>query len=147
MKLKTCSFCKEDKLLWKANPKACQPCWAKYKASESSSSPKPINLPQKDKSVLKRIKSVSDKKLVELAEYRVVRDQYLKDHPICEFYTCDCREVELHHAKGRIGSLLTDIRYFRSLCREHHQWAEKNPVLAKEMGLSLSRLDKEDDSL
>ena len=142
MKLKTCSFCKEDKLLWKSSPKACKTCWAKYKSSESSSSPKPYNLQQKDESVLKRIKSVSDKKLIELAEYRIVRDIYLKDHPICEFYTCDCREVELHHAKGRVGSLLTDIRYFKSLCREHHIFIEKNPVLAKEMGLSLSRLDK-----
>jgi len=141
MKLKTCSFCKEDKLLWKANPKACKECWAKYKASESTSSPKPTNLPQKDKSVLKRIKSVSDKKLVELAEYRVVRDQYLKDHPICEFYTCDCREVELHHGKGKIGKLLTNPKYFKALCREHHVFVELKPIEAKELGLSFNRLD------
>ena len=141
MKLKTCSFCKEDKLLWKANPKACKECWAKYKASESSSAPKPYNLPQKDKSVLKRIKSVSDKKLVELAEYRIVRDVYLKDHPICEFYTCDCREVELHHKKSR-KYYLCDVSVFMSVCREHHIWIHENDSEARELGYLLSSLDK-----
>ena len=141
MKLKTCSFCKEDKLLWKANPKACKECWAKFKPLGSSSKDKPYNVVQKDKSVLKRINNVSSKKLLELAKYRIVRDQYLKDHPVCEFYTCDCREVELHHGKGRTGDLLSNTDYFKSLCREHHRWVEENPVEAKELGLSFNRLD------
>jgi hypothetical protein len=98
------------------------------------------NLPAKPKSVLKRIKSVSDKKLIELAEYRVVRDKYLSEHPICEFHTCDCRVIELHHMAGRIGKLLTNPKYFKSLCREHHNYVELHPVEAKEMGLSIDRL-------
>jgi len=138
MKLKTCSFCKKEKYLWKSQPASCQTCWGKFKSINTN---KQSNLPSKPKSVLKRIKSVSDKRLAELAEYRVVRDLYLREHPICEFYTCDCREVELHHGKGKIGKLLTNPKYFKALCREHHSWTELNPVEAKELGLSFNRLD------
>ena len=108
MKLKTCSICKEEKYLWISSPKTCKTCYGKI---QSINKPKQSNLQDKPKSVLKRIKSVSDKRLAELAEYRVVRDLYLREHPICEFYTCDCREVELHHMAGRIGKLLIDPKY------------------------------------
>lgn len=138
MNLKTCSFCKEEKYLWKSNPKACKTCWGKF---ISDNKDKPSNLSAKPKSALKRIKSVSDKKLAELAKYRVVRDLYLREHPICEFYTCDCREVELHHGKGKIGELLTNPKYFKALCREHHIFVELKPIEAKELGLSFNRLD------
>jgi len=138
MKLKTCSVCKEEKYLWISSPKTCKTCYSKL---QSINKPKQSNLQAKPKSSLKRIKSVSDKRLVELAEYRVVRDLYLKEHPICEFYTCDCREVELHHGKGKIGKLLTNPKYFKALCREHHSWTELNPIEAKELGLSINRLD------
>ena len=142
LKTKICSNCNKECFLWKSKPyNYCKECWAKYKASESTSSPKPTNLPQKDKSVLKRIKSVSDKKLVELAEYRVVRDQYLKDHPICEFYTCDCREIELHHKKSR-KYYLCDASIFMSVCREHHNWIHENDAEARELGYLLSSLEK-----
>ena len=140
MKLKTCSFCKEDKMLWKANPKACKECWAKFKASGSSSKDKSYNVVQKDKSVLKRINSVSSKKILELAKYRIVRDQYLKDHPVCEFYTCDCREVELHHKKSR-KYYLSDVSIFMSVCREHHNWIHENDAKARELGYLLSSLE------
>ena len=98
------------------------------------------NLPAKPKSVLKRIKSVSDKKLIELAEYRVVRDKYLREHPICEFHTCDCRVVELHHKKSR-KYYLSDVSIFMSVCREHHNWIHENHASAVEFGYLLSSLE------
>lgn len=101
-------------------------------------------LVQKDtKSRSYRIKSVSDKKLAELKEYRVVRDKYLKGK-VCEYPNCTNKDVELHHAKGRVGALLTDERYFKALCRGHHRLIEEQPSHAKELGLSFSRLDKEE---
>lgn len=141
MKLKECSICKKQTVLWKSNPKACKECWLKIKAQESQSNPINTNTPQRTKSRSYRIKSVSDKKLVELKDYRKKRDTFMKGK-LCEFPDCKEKATDLHHAKGRTGSLLTDERYFKALCRSHHMWVEVNPDDAKSMGLSLSRLDK-----
>jgi hypothetical protein len=84
---------------------------------------------------------VSTKKLSELKEYRVIRDEYLAMHKVCEHPECNNPSEDLHHAKGRVGILLTDARYFRALCRKCHRWVEENPTDAKSMGLSFSRLD------
>ena len=140
MKLKECSFCHKETILWKANPKACKQCWLQYKASETSSQPKQYNVSKTKESPLKRIKSVSTKKLAELKEYRIVRDGYLASNKICEHPECKNLSEDLHHAKGRVGNLLTDVRYFKALCRRCHRWVEDNPEQAKALGLSLSRL-------
>ena len=142
MKLKICSFCQKETVLWKANPKACKTCWAQFKASQANDSSKQANTLEKAKSPSYRIKSVSDKKLAELKEYRVVRDRYLKNNPVCEYPNCTSREVELHHRAGRSGNLLCDGTYFCSLCRTHHRLIEEQHTHAKELGLSVSRLDK-----
>ena len=88
----------------------------------------------------KRISPISDKQAKRLAEYRKVRDKFMKENPICE--VCGNLATDLHHAAGRVGDLLTDIRYFKALCRHHHQFIELHPLEAKRMGLSVNRLDK-----
>lgn len=140
MKIKTCSICNKETYLWKSNPASCKDCWLKIKAQEQSSEPKSYKVSKTKQSPVKRIKSVSTKKLAELKDYRVVRDRYLKGK-ICEYPNCTNKDVELHHAKGRVGSLLTDVRFFKALCRKCHRWVEDNPEEAKALGLSLSRLD------
>ena len=130
-KLKECSECKSLVVLWRSNPPLCKVCAFKVSGT-----------PKKNKSPLKRIKSVSTKKLSVLAEYRALRDAYLKEHKICEHPECKSPSEDLHHAKGRVGDLLTDVRYFKALCRRCHRWVEENPTEAKSIGLSLSRLDK-----
>lgn len=144
MKLKTCSVCNKETYLWKSKPACCRSCWLKIKAQEQSSEPKLYKVSKKKESRSYRIKSVSDKKLSELKEYRVVRDRYLAEHKVCEHPDCKNPSEDLHHAKGRVGSLLTDVRYFKALCRKCHMWCEQEPQLAKELGLSFSRLDKEE---
>lgn len=99
--------------------------------------------PKHKKKRNKRINPISEKEKKRLAEYRMVRDEWLKKNNRCEFPNCYSREVQLHHGIGRIGSLLTDIRHFHALCDTHHRWAELHPLEAKEMGLSGNRLDKE----
>ena len=140
MKLKTCSVCNKETYLWKSNPPSCKDCWLKIKAQGESSGPKSYKTPKKKESRSYRIKNVSDKKLVELKEYRVVRDRYLADNKVCEHPDCKNPSEDLHHAKGRVGKLLTDVRYFKALCRKCHRWVEENPEQSKEIGLSLSRL-------
>lgn len=140
MKLKTCSVCNKETYLWKSKPASCKECWLKIKAQEQSSEPKSYKTFKKKESRSYRIKSVSDKKLIELKEYRVVRDRYLAEHKVCEHPDCKNPSEDLHHAKGRVGSLLTDVRYFKALCRKCHRWCEENVNEAKKLGLSVDRL-------
>ena len=143
MKLKECSQCKIIGPLWKSNPKLCKNCWFKIKASGAIKSKSYISIYKTVKSSSYRIKNISNKKLAELKEYRTVRDRYLKNNPVCEYPNCTSREVELHHRAGRSGRLLCDDTYFCSLCRAHHRLIEEQPSHAKELGISVSRLDKE----
>lgn len=85
------------------------------------------------------IKPVADKRAVELAKYRVERDKFLKGKT-CQFPDCKSTNVECHHAKGREGSMVYKVEYFRALCRKHHNWVENNPEEAKRLGLSVDRL-------
>ena len=55
---------------------------------------------------------------------------------------CKGLATEVHHKKGRIGKLLTEISYFLGVCRECHSKIELEPIWAKENGYSLNRLDK-----
>lgn len=82
----------------------------------------------------------SKKRIVQEREYNRKRRIFMEKNPVCQFENCNLPSTECHHAKGRIGDLLTDERYFVALCHEHHTWVELNPLEAKEKGLSLSRL-------
>lgn len=145
-KLKTCGICeKEFPRLWKAktreHPAMCQSCWASFRTPESDNHDK-----VKAKAIQKKKRSpiapISAKKAKQIVEYRRVRDEYFKEHPTCEFPGCYKANITLHHMAGRLGDLLTDKRYFKSLCVKHHQWVEENPEKAKKLGLSTTRLDK-----
>ena len=149
MKIKTCDACGKEGNLWKAKTKTqlglCKSCAMKnatqignYKITTKSSDIKPV---EKKKSK-KNISPIAEKEKKRLAEYRVVRDEWLGINKRCQFPNCYSRDVQLHHAAGRIGSLLTDTRYFRALCDTHHRWVELHPVEAKKMDLSVDRLNK-----
>ncbi len=120
-KLKECSECHEMTYLWKSTPRLCKPCALKISSSKPRSSDDSSKPPKSYKSVPNRIKPVSDKKLLELKEYRKLRDGYLKANPVCEFVGCNSREVDLHHKKSR-KYYLCDVDIFMSVCRTHHIW-------------------------
>lgn len=88
------------------------------------------------------LQSVSKKRQEQLKLYRIERDQYFREHPVCEFPGCNSREVTLHHAAGRLGKFLTDNRYFKSLCMPHHRFVEDHPEEALRLGLSYKRVEK-----
>jgi len=104
---------------------------------------KASQLPDKVEKDLKPIKKVSDKRAIQLREYNKKRDEYLLAHWHCEFQGCKQLSTDLHHLRGRVGRLLTDERYFKAFCREHHTFVELNPKFAKDNGYSLSRLSNE----
>jgi hypothetical protein len=84
------------------------------------------------------MRTVSKKRAKQLRAYKKVRDQYMFLHPNC--VRCKREASEIHHKKGRMGELLTNTKYFISVCRECHHFIETNPVAAKMFGYSLDRL-------
>lgn len=73
-----------------------------------------------------------------------IKRTYLMEHSICECNINDCQRaaVDVHHKKGRVGSLLNDVRFFLPVSRECHTWIETHPKEAAELGLSISRFKK-----
>ena len=90
----------------------------------------------------KKISSFSQKKQKELATYRVLRDKYFKENPICEFKDCNSTEIDLHHKKSRKYHLC-DVSIFMSLCRKHHNWVHENDKEARELGYILNSISND----
>lgn len=89
----------------------------------------------------KRIKPFSDKHLEKLAEYKRRRNVFMADNPICmaKLEGCTREATECHHSLGRLGDLLTDVKYFKAVCHNCHVIIENEPLRAKELGLSGTR--------
>ena len=74
--------------------------------------------------------------------YSLIRKAFLIKHTKCQagLPGCSISSTEVHHKKGRIGSLLIDTNFFLAVCRNCHDYIENNPSEAKDLGLSESRL-------
>lgn len=119
----------------------CQRCyWPHRKKVKEQGKPKQGVLKRS-----KRIKPISKGLARMKGKYLLVRAETLSERKHCEARVpgCTIRATEIHHMKGRIGSLLTDKRYFLAVCRNCHNYIEMNPLWAKEKGFSLSRLKKD----
>lgn len=92
------------------------------------------------KSLYKPIKQVSEKRKIENAKYLVLRIEFLGKPENQKCPITGKPTTDVHHMKGRIGSLLLDTRYWVALSREGHKYVEENPEWAKENGYSLNRL-------
>lgn len=84
------------------------------------------------------IRRRSKKRAAQEREYKKVHDEYLSEHEQCEVCGWGAN-LQIHHKKGRINTLLTDKRYFLAVCHTCHQKIELFPQWAKEKGYSLSR--------
>jgi hypothetical protein len=116
--------------------------WAGLRAK--SAKKKPLKKTAIKKKAYK-IKKASKKLASNQRIYEVLRRDYLMDHEECECGRPECKKgpsVEIHHAAGKIGALLTEVSNFRAVSRECHDWAEAHPKEAKLIGLSVSRLNK-----
>lgn len=138
-KLKKCAGCGKDKVIWKNHEgeKFCQQCWHEKK---------PVKFPKQSKA----IKPVSDKKKVQDQLYSVMRKKFLM---LPENSTCRGKipavcsggfqqDLTVHHTKGR-GKYYLDTTTWIPLCMTCHEFVERNPEKAKDLGLSFSRLEKE----
>jgi len=69
-----------------------------------------------------------------MAYYRMLRSFFLATHPRCELYTAH-RSEHVHHARGRVGTLLLDMRFWKALCPSAHDFVSEKPTVAKSYGL------------
>lgn len=142
IKLKICSVCEAPSRLWKSSPPMCKNCAMIAYANKAEKRPfKPLSQTN-DNKVAKafKIAPISKNRAEALKKYRIERDKYFKEHPICEFPGCASLKITLHHLRGRCGTLLTDSRYFCSLCLKHHNYVNEHNEEAQKLGLVESRL-------
>lgn len=88
-----------------------------------------------------KLNKVSKTGAIRRRAYIKIRNNYLLLNPICE--VCGDRlATEIHHKKGRIGTLLCDDRYFLAVDPICHQTIEFNRTWAMKNKYSLDRLAK-----
>lgn len=63
-----------------------------------------------------------------VAKIEDLRESIRYGHPCCN------RLNEVHHTRGRAGSLLLDQRFWLALSKQGHRWVHENPELAREYG-------------
>lgn len=91
------------------------------------------------KSKRKAINPVSDKRKSQLAEYAVIRLEFLGHHPVCQ--VCRIRPSEvIHHVNSRAGKMLNDFTQVKACCNPCHDRIHQEPAWAKEHGLYHSEL-------
>lgn len=78
-----------------------------------------------------------------MLQYSVLRTEFLSkpENRICPITKQPTTDV--HHKRGRVGSLYLDTKYWVALSREAHKFVEENPEWAKENGYSESRLSND----
>ncbi len=89
----------------------------------------------------RRIRSVSPKRAKQNALYRKLRRAFLAEHALC--HACMVRRellsikasTQIHHIRGKIGKLLTDVRFWCAVCDRCHRWITDHTTEARALGL------------
>jgi len=127
-KLKKCAGCEQMKYIWKSHGKEkyCKECWYSIEKPKS-------------------ISPVSKKRQGEMDKYALLRDAFITAKPRCEAKLVGCTGIstDVHHKAGRVGENYLKVGTWLSVCRNCHSWIEQNPLEAKELGFSESRLNNE----
>lgn len=91
----------------------------------------------------KPIRQYSKKRSKENRTYSTQRKQFLEDKEcVAKLEGCTGVATDVHHTEGRVGDGFLDVGTWKALCRNCHKIVEHNPLLAKSLGLSKSRLVK-----
>lgn len=65
-------------------------------------------------------------------QYAKAKKAFLKSHTLC--FKCGAFIVpenrDLHHYRGRAGTLYLDERFWRMVCRDCHSWIHNHPRYA-----------------
>lgn len=111
--------------------KRCKSHYWNYRASL-----KPVKI----KDIAKPIPKVSAKRKIENREYTIKRLQFLAQPENQKCPITGKQTTDVHHKKGRVGTLLLDTRFWLAVSREGHKQIEENPEWAKENNYSLNRI-------
>lgn len=84
-----------------------------------------------------KINPISNKEKERRKLYKLLRKDYLLEHPVCEVNAegCTIKATEIHHKAKRVGDNM--FKYFCAICRNCHLKVEANPEWAYEMGYSM----------
>lgn len=80
-----------------------------------------------------RVRQVSVGRAVKLKAYNAKRKAFLHRRPCCQ--KCGGKASDIHHKRGRAGTLLVDERHWASVCRECHNWIGENPLESRALEL------------
>lgn len=118
--------------------KRCQECYWANNRKEKAEKNKANGKTEEKKNTI--IPKISKKRKVENAKYLVLRIEFLgkKENAICP--VTGEKTTEIHHKKGRVGSLFLDTNFWLAVSRGGHLEIENNPEWAKQKGYSLNRL-------
>jgi hypothetical protein len=96
-----------------------------------------------EKKPVKKIPKVSTKEVERLKKYNIARTEFLAkpENANCRVYP-HLKATQVHHKKGRTGSLLWDQRFFLAVSHQGHVFIHENVEWAKEKGFILTRLDQ-----
>src|SRR6266705_400001 len=89
------------------------------------------------------LRRVSDRRAAELRVYNSMRRIFLQNHPCCEIPSrdglpsCMKRSAHIHHAKGRLGKLLNDTRWWWAVCNDCHAYLHEHGKESRMKGLML----------
>jgi hypothetical protein len=86
----------------------------------------------------KFIRRVSRRKAKHNVRYAKESSAWLAQNRTCEFPGCENQSSDVHHMRGRLGSLLLDKCHWMAVCRGCHSWIHNNIAKARDMGLIAS---------
>ncbi len=93
---------------------------------------KPAGWTPKGAKEKKRIRPMSANRRRAMEAYRKLRSELIDGS------NCTCcfaaKVTDIHHTRGRAGSLLTDRRYVIAVCRACHNWIGEHPAEARRKG-------------
>lgn len=151
IKIKTgkCLDCLENAPFRPLIAKRCQTHYMIYRAElNAKKNPKTEWKTEKRKEMNAFLNQKPKKPIARRSKKRIIQElQYNADvkiflgkpeNRICPVTGLQTNQV--HHKKGRIGSLLLDQRYWLAVSPEGHRRIENNPEWAKENNYSLNRL-------
>lgn len=79
-----------------------------------------------------QMKEEETKSDLEPSEYEALAIQFKEANPVCG--VCNTKSTEdVHHARGRLSSLLCDSRFWIPVCRTCHSWIDSNRNAAREL--------------
>jgi hypothetical protein len=79
----------------------------------------------------------ADRRLIMDKLYQPRRVRWLARNTVCA--VTGARATDVHHVRGRAGTLLIDERFWVPVSRAGHRWIEDNKELARKAGLLCGR--------